>query len=153
MITPLDIENKKFRLGFLSYNRKEVNEFLKNMSVDYERLYNENMELKEKLHYLNDKLKQFETIQETLQSTLVVAQKAAEDLNYTAREQSEKIIKEAENDANERKRQAQLQIESIKSLHSKMQEENLIHVAKLRSLLNTQMEILNAYEGQVKRGE
>lgn len=153
MITPLDIENKKFRMGIFAYQKREVNEFLKSMALDYERLYNENIEIKEKMQYLNDRLKQFESIQDTLQSTLVVAQKAAEDLNYTARENSEKIIREAEHDAAERKRQALFQVDEIKKSYGQLQEEGLSYVAKLRAMLNTQLEVLKAYEGQLKRGE
>jgi len=153
MITPLDIENKKFHLGLIAYRRKEVDDFMKNLSTDYERLHNENIELKEKMIFLEERLKQFETLQETLQSTLVVAQKAAEDLNYTAREQAERIIKEAEGDANERKRQASLQSEQIKKIYDKVKIENLAYLGKMKGFLKNQLEVVYAYEDELKRGE
>ena len=46
MITPLDIENKKFSKQMVNgYNVDEVDEFLDEITADYEKLYKENMGL------------------------------------------------------------------------------------------------------------
>ena len=48
MITPLDIENKRFakqKLG--GYNVDEVDDFLDELTLEYGKLYKENTELKE----------------------------------------------------------------------------------------------------------
>ena len=49
MITPMDIENKEFKKTFRGYNEEEVDEFLDAVKEDYENLYRENLDLKEKL--------------------------------------------------------------------------------------------------------
>jgi len=50
MLTPLDIENKKFsRKRISGYSVEEVDEFLDEVTVDYEKLYKENSELKDKI--------------------------------------------------------------------------------------------------------
>ena len=49
MITPMDIENKEFKKGFRGYNEEEVDEFLDIVKEDFENLYRENLDLKEKL--------------------------------------------------------------------------------------------------------
>ena len=50
MITPLDIENKKFSKQMMNgYNVDEVDEFLDELTTDYERLYKENKELKDNM--------------------------------------------------------------------------------------------------------
>ena len=47
MITPLDIENKKFSKQMVNgYNVDEVDEFLDEITADYEKLYKENKALK-----------------------------------------------------------------------------------------------------------
>ena len=48
MLTPLDIENKRFakqKLG--GYNVDEVDDFLDELTLEYGKLYKENTELKE----------------------------------------------------------------------------------------------------------
>lgn len=46
MLTPLDIENVKFRKSFNGYNVKDVDNFLDQLIKDYEKLYRENLEKK-----------------------------------------------------------------------------------------------------------
>ena len=76
MITPLDIENKKFSKQMVNgYNVDEVDEFLDEITADYEKLYKENKELKENTEELHNDVGQYRTIESTLQNTLVIAQK------------------------------------------------------------------------------
>ena len=49
MITSMDIENKEFKKGFRGYHEEEVDEFLDLVKEDFENLYRENLDLKEKL--------------------------------------------------------------------------------------------------------
>ena len=47
MLTPLDIENKKFQKQMMNgYNVDEVDDFLDEITVDYEKLYKDNTELR-----------------------------------------------------------------------------------------------------------
>ena len=76
MITPLDIENKKFSKQMVNgYNVDEVDEFLDEITADYEKLYKENKELKDNTEELHNDVGQYKTIESTLQNTLVIAQK------------------------------------------------------------------------------
>ena len=54
MLTPVDIENKEFTKTFRGYDVYEVDEYMKDLVADYEKLYRENAELKVygKLGYL-----------------------------------------------------------------------------------------------------
>ena len=50
MITPLDIENKKFSKQMMNgYNVEEVDEFLDDLTQDYEKMYKEATDMKNKL--------------------------------------------------------------------------------------------------------
>ena len=49
MLTPLDIENKKFSKQMMNgYNVDEVDDFLDELTVDYEKMYKESTENKTK---------------------------------------------------------------------------------------------------------
>ena len=57
MITPLDIENKKFSKQMMNgYSVEEVDDFLDELTVDYSRNYKEVAELKNKVEELNNSL-------------------------------------------------------------------------------------------------
>jgi len=59
MITPLDIQNKEFRRSIRGYNEAEVDEFLDEVMKDFEKLYKENMELKDKILVLNEQIDRY----------------------------------------------------------------------------------------------
>ena len=75
MITPLDIENKKFSKQMMNgYSVEEVDDFLDDLTVDYTKMYKENSEQKTQIEELSKSLEHYKTIEETLQNTLVMAQ-------------------------------------------------------------------------------
>ena len=81
MLTPLDIENKKFSKQMMNgYNVDEVDDFLDELTADYEKLYKENSELKTKSEEQKNDLEKYRNIETTLQSTLMMAQSTAEEV-------------------------------------------------------------------------
>lgn len=101
MLTPLDIESKKFDKTLMGLDPRQVRKFLKEIIANYEVLYRENIELKDKLNVLSEGIQYYKTMEETLQNTLILAEKAAEDSKKRAREQAELIEREAELKAEE----------------------------------------------------
>ena len=95
MLTPLDIESKKFDKALMGFNTREVRKFLKEIIANYEVLYRENIELKDKLNVLSEGIQYYKTMEETLQNTLILAEKTAEEAKQRAREQAELIEREA----------------------------------------------------------
>ena len=81
MITPLDIENKKFSKQMMNgYSVEEVDDFLDDLTVDYTKNYKEATELKAKVEELTNSLEHYKSIEATLQNTLVMAQKTDDDV-------------------------------------------------------------------------
>ena len=60
MITPLDIENKKFSRQMMNgYNVDEVDDFLDEIIVDLQKLLDENARLKDEVESLNQELTKY----------------------------------------------------------------------------------------------
>ena len=70
MITSMDIENKEFKKGFRGYHEEEVDEFLDLVKEDFENLYRENLDLKEKLKLYQEQVSRYKSIEDTLKETL-----------------------------------------------------------------------------------
>ncbi len=143
MLTPLDIENKKFSKQMMNgYSVAEVDDFLDELTADYEKLYKENADLKEKLETANNNLTQYKSIETTLQNTLVMAQSTAENIQNVAKQQADQLIKEAESEA----KQSVLELEQEVVLKQKELENTKkqfdIYKAKMESLLISQLELL-----------
>ena len=95
-LTPLDIRHKEFKRGMRGYVDEEVDEFLDEVADEYERLFKENIDLNERLESVEDKVKQYRRIEDTLQKTLVSAQQSAEELKANASKESQLILRDAE---------------------------------------------------------
>ena len=100
MITPLDIENKKFSKQMMNgYSVDEVDDFLDELTIDYTKYYKEANELKTKVDELEKSLVQYKNIESTLQNTLVMAQSTAEEVKSIAKQKADQILDEARNSA------------------------------------------------------
>lgn len=96
MLTPMDIHNKEFKRGFRGYSEEDVDAFMNNIAGDYEKVYREYCELKERCDSLQDKLTQYEKMEATMNSTLMLAQQTAENVKVSARKEADLILQEAE---------------------------------------------------------
>lgn len=54
MLTPLDIQNAAFHRSFRGYNEKEVDDFLDRIVIEYEHMYRESLELRQRLTALQE---------------------------------------------------------------------------------------------------
>lgn len=96
MLSPLDIESKKFiKSTFGGYSKADVEKFMELILVDYEKLYRENIALKDKANTLSDAVDHYKSMEDTMQSTLLVAQSASDEVRSNASEKARLIVEEA----------------------------------------------------------
>lgn len=139
MITPLDIQNKDFRKSFRGYKAREVDTYLDNINEDYEKLYKENIELKDKIAMLTDQIRQYNNLEETLKSTLVIAQSTADEVTTSARKKAELIIEDAEIEAKNRINEAICEVKSIKQEYEILKEQIYVFKTRYESFIKTQL--------------
>ena len=143
MITPLDIENKKFSKQMMNgYSVEEVDDFLDDLTVDYTKNYKETTELKAKVEELNKSLEHYKNIEATLQDTLVIAQKTAEDVKNVAKQQADQILKEAKESAQKQANDLDNEIIAKKKELEDVKKQFDLYKAKMESLLISQLELL-----------
>lgn len=145
MLTPLDIQNKEFQKGIRGYKEAEVDGFLDEVIADYEQIYKENKNLKNKIEMLNEQLNHYDSIEDTLQKTLVVAQTTAEDVVFNSRKRADIIVDEANNRAERIVESAKDQVIGIRREYETMKQEIFAFNTKYRSLLSSQLEIIESY--------
>ena len=140
MLTPLDIQNKEFKKGINGYKQSDVDKFLDEVIVDYEKIYKENIELREKLTIVNDQINRYGEIEETLQNTLVVAQSAAEEVKANAREKAEMIIREAEDNGKKIIQKSNEEVIDIKREYENIRKEISVFKTRFKTFLQSQLE-------------
>ena len=96
MLSPADIQNQEFKRSKIGgYNIEEVNEFLEEVSNNYQESVNENYALKDKISALNESIQYYRSMESTIQNVLVLADKTAQDTKEAASSEAEKILEEA----------------------------------------------------------
>lgn len=139
MLTPIEIENKEFKKAIRGYKEEEVDEFLDIVKEDFEQIYRENLELKEKLTLYQDQMNKYDNIGETLKATLITAQSAAEDTCSAANRKAKVIVEEADLKSRQIIELANSRVIEIRKEYDTMVKEFKIFRNKFKSLLEDEI--------------
>lgn len=143
MLTPLDISNKEFKKAFRGYKEDEVDEFLDKVIADYERLYKENGELKDRISIDNERIESYASMEKSLQNTLLVAQTTAEEIIANARKKADMIIKEAEEQGKKIIEDSNNSVVKINKEYEELKKEVQVFKTRFKTLLESELEALN----------
>ena len=143
MLTPLDIENKRFSKQMMNgYSVEEVDEFLDELGIDFAKKYKELNEANKQIEDLNNSLEHYKNIEATLQNTLVMAQSTAEEVKNVAKQQAEQIVIEAKSLAQKEVDNLDRDITLKRKELEDLQKQFDIYKAKMESLLISQLELI-----------
>lgn len=144
MLTPLDIENKRFSKTFKGYDVDEVDDFLDQLTLEYEKLYKENAEYREQIEQSKRDLEHYKNVEHTLQNTLVMAQTTAEDIKSMAQKQADQIIREAQSEARNAVEGIVKEEFEIRKRTEELKRQFDVYKAKMEALLISQLELLQS---------
>lgn len=143
MLTPLEIQNKEFKRSFRGYSEDDIDGFLDQVVKDYEQLYRENVELKETIERLGSKLENYQHMENTLHSTLVIAQETAEEVKLNAKKSSELVMKEAEIQAQRMVDEATNKVRRMTGEYEEINKQLQIYRTRMKTLLQAQLEMIS----------
>ncbi|MBX6378450.1 MAG: DivIVA domain-containing protein, partial [Clostridia bacterium] len=134
-LTPLDIEKREFRRALRGYDAAEVDAFLDEVVREFEAQLRENRQLRDQIEELKEKLSQYQQLDDTLRSTLLVAQETAEEVKASARKEAELIVREAQEEARRRVELAEARVRELREDLKRLHREVEAFRARVRSLL------------------
>lgn len=158
MLTPDDLKGKVFKKELFGYNPKEVDEFIGKITKEFEYLYLDNMNMKDSIERISSKLEYYQRMETTLQSTLTMAQDAADEVRENSMRRasvieteiqikSQKILEDARNQANNMLAEANNNCRKIMS-DAEEQSRKMIFEAETKVT-----EAKNDYDNLVKKTE
>lgn len=98
-ISPIEIQQKQFKMKFRGFDVEEVFGFLEIVREEMEDLLRENSNLKENIQRSDNQIREYRDMETTLRETLMTAQQMVEDYKTNARKEAELLVKEAESKA------------------------------------------------------
>ena len=144
MMTPLDIEMKEFSKSFLGYNAAEVDSFLEQIMKMLGDLNQDKVELEHKIDRLNEKLDHYKSIEQTLQDTMILAEKTSRQREEEANKEAEKIILEGTFKSDQMVEKARQEVYAIKQNIDGLQKQYNTAKIQMKQMLENQLEILDA---------
>lgn len=144
MLSPRDLESIEFpKSRFRGYDMEEVDNTFALISNDYEKLYKENIALKDRIEVLDGLVQQYKTVEETMQNTLLIAQTTAEEVVHNAKKEAEGILDDARREAEGMKTNVQSDIGALELRRIKMEQDLKAFVYKAKALLQTEQDVLD----------
>jgi cell division initiation protein len=141
-ITPIDIQHKSFKKALQGYDRAEVDQFLDEIIETLEDDAQHIAALQAEINDLKERISHFKAMEESLQNTLVLAQRTADEVKASAHKEAD-LIKEQARIAAEReiatftdsaadaRREHRRAVESAEKARSELRSLLMTHLALL----------------------
>ena len=94
-VSAVDIQHKTFRKALQGYDRAEVDQFLDDLMESLEEEAGTRASLEKEVADLRERIQHFRAMEESLQNTLLLAQRTADEVKSAAHHKSELILEEA----------------------------------------------------------
>ena len=94
-LTPVEVRHLELRRRFFGYRRSSVDAAIDEIATSFEEVWRERAELGERIHVLEGEVARHVELESLLRSTLVSAERAAQDMREQARRESDLIVQEA----------------------------------------------------------
>jgi cell division initiation protein len=114
-MTPVEVRHQHLKRGLFGYKRKMVQELLDEIADSFELVWRERGELTDRIEELDADLAKHVELEGLLRSTLISAERAAQEQRERARREADTIIGEAHAEARVVTREARSETERLTS--------------------------------------
>lgn len=144
MTSANDINSKRFEKSAFGYKPDEVDDFLRNLSLDMAQLQRDKDEAEKKLAVLADKIREYREDEDALKEALLGAQRQGHQVVEEAQLKANKIISDANEKAEEIVGETKIQLEKERSVLANMQKEVSDFKANLLELYKKHLDLITA---------
>jgi cell division initiation protein len=96
---PVEIRHVRFGRSLLGYRRGAVDTALAEIATSYEGVWQERMDLSDRVHDLEREVARHREVEELMRTTLLTAERASQDMRDDARREAGAIVEEAHREA------------------------------------------------------
>lgn len=144
MLTPVDIENKVFKKVKLGgYDINDVEDFLEKLIVDYESVFKELTEYKDKCDNLQESVKYYKSLEQGIEQSINNAKDEAENIKARALEEAAELRDRKEKEYKAKIADLDLELKKKEYDLEEIKKEMQIYKIKVKSMLEAQLKILD----------
>lgn len=149
-LTPVDIQHKEFKKAIQGYAREEVDQFLDEVIETLEAEIDERTRLEAQVAELSEKVSHFKAMEDSLRSTLVLAQRTADELKASAHKEVDIAKQRAKIEIEDELRSVKQQIAEAKAELQRVSDKTAAAKLDLRNFLTRQLELIDDAHPTIK---
>ena len=132
---------KKFNTSLNGYNKIEVNNFVQEVTQEYESMLKHQ---DEEIDRLKKDLEKYQNMENTLNRALVVAEDASNQIKRVARDEAKGVIEDARRNASRIVNDALLKADKIEQDAETLKRRVVIFKRRLKSVVDEQIEFIDS---------
>lgn len=136
----------KFHYEANGYNISEVNAFIERVIRETEGIINKCQEQKDEIKDLKDKLESYKLLEDSINKSIVNAEKTSDNIKRLAREEANVIVSDAKNNASRIVNDALIRSERIEQQADVLERNIKIFKRKLKIIVEQQLAVVEEIE-------
>lgn len=134
---------KKFNTSFTGYSKTEVNNFVKEVTKEYENMLNNLKSKDREIEALNNELKHYKELEHSLNKALLVAEDASNNIKRIAKNESISLLENAKKNASRIVNEALLKADNITSEAESLKRRVIIFKRRFKQSLEDEIRIVD----------
>ena len=139
----------KFSSSIQGYNKEEVNNFVKEVTLEYENMLKKLKSSCEIIETLRSELKHYKDIEATLNRAILIAEESTSNIKKAAYDESKVIIEDAKRNATKLINNALTKAERIESDAESLRRKVAVYKRRFRDLIEDQLDELEQFDDRM----
>ena len=139
----------KFSSSIQGYNKEEVNNFVKEVTIEYENMLKKLKSSCEIIESLRSELKHYKDIESTLNRAILIAEESTSNIKKAAYDESKVIIEDAKRNATKLINNALTKAERIESDAESLRRKVAVYKRRFRDLIEDQLDELEQFDDRM----
>lgn len=139
----------KFSSSLQGYNKDEVNNFVKEVTLEYENMLKKLKSSCEIIETLRSELKHYKDIEATLNRAILIAEESTSNIKKAAYDESKVIIEDAKRNATKLINNALTKAERIESDAESLRRKVAVYKRRFRDLIEDQLDEIEQFDDRM----
>ncbi len=134
---------RKFNTTINGYDKEEVNSFVSEVTVEYEKMLNKLKQQSTEIKLLSEKIKHYKSIESTLNKAILVAEDSSNQIKKIAKDEAKGIIENAKKNASHITNDALIEAEKINIEVDRLRRSIRIYKARIKQTIEEQLTMID----------
>ena len=140
----------RFSTSIQGYKKEEVNDFVKEVTTEYESMLKKLKNSCEIIESLQKELKHYKDIEATLNRAILVAEESTSNIKKVAYDESKTILEDARRNATKVINNALAKAERIESEAESLRRKVVVYKRRFRALVEDQLDEIEGFDEKVE---